>query len=90
MEDQKIITLDNPIKVGDIEVTSLTLREPTAGELERATLKDRPISVTLDLLAMVAGVPRSIVEKLPSRKLKEASQFISGFTEDGPSTGETQ
>jgi hypothetical protein len=90
MEDEKIITLDKLIKVGDLEYTSLTLREPTAGELERATLKDRAISVTLDLIAMVAGVPRGVVEKLPSRKLKEASEYVSGFTDDGPKTGETE
>jgi hypothetical protein len=89
MEDEKIITLKKPIKVGDMEFSSLTLREPTAGELERATKHDRPISVSIDLIAMVAGVPRAVAERLPSRKLKEASEFIGGFSEDSQETGET-
>ncbi|HDR9065477.1 TPA: phage tail assembly protein [Burkholderia contaminans] len=90
MEDEKIITLAKPIKVGDMEYQSLTLREPTAGELERATREGRSgLTTTIDLIAMVAGVPRTVAEKLPSRKLTEASKFIAGFTDDGPETGET-
>jgi len=91
MEDTKIITLNKPIVIGEDTYSLLTLREPEAGELERATKGDRAgLTVTIDLIAMVAGVPRKVAEKLPSRKLSEAAKFIEGFTEDGPQTGEAQ
>jgi hypothetical protein len=89
MEDTKVITLDKPIVVGETSYESLTLREPEAGELERATKGDRAgLTVTIDLISMIAGVPRKVAEKLPSRKLSEAAQFIEGFTVTGPQTGE--
>ncbi|AUT47014.1 phage tail assembly protein [Achromobacter sp. AONIH1] len=91
MEDQKLIPLDPPIMIGDMEYFSIALREPTAGELERATKGNPPAMKTvIDLLAMVAGVPRQVIEKLPQRKFREASEYVSGFTEDGPTTGEDQ
>ena len=48
------------------------------------------MKTVIDLLAMVAGVPRQVIEKLPQRKFREASEYVSGFTEDGPTTGEDQ
>lgn len=90
MEDEKIIVLTKPIKVGDLECNSLTLREPTAGELERATKGGKSgLTMTIDLIAMIAGVPRAVAEKIPSRKLTEASKFIEGFTDDGSETTST-
>ncbi len=90
MDDQKVIRLRKPVKLGDEEFSSLTLREPTAGELERATTAERGITVTINLIAMVAGVPRQVVERISGRELKEAAAFLEGFTEDGPTTGATQ
>ena len=88
MEDQKTIVFKNPIVVDAGTFEQITLREPTAGELERATKGNREgVTVTIDLIAMVAGVPRLVAEKLPARKFSEAARFIEGFTEDGPPTG---
>ncbi|HZG31905.1 MAG TPA: phage tail assembly protein [Sphingopyxis sp.] len=36
----KTITLDDPIKRGDTEITAITLRKPQAGELRGLTLED--------------------------------------------------
>ncbi|KVZ18639.1 hypothetical protein WT88_29610 [Burkholderia stagnalis] len=90
MEDQKILTLRKPVKIGDETFTTLTLREPTAGELERATVAERGLTVTINLISMVAGVPRQVVERITGRDLREAASFLEGFTEDGPTTGATQ
>ncbi|CAB3779404.1 hypothetical protein LMG28688_00831 [Paraburkholderia caffeinitolerans] len=96
MEDEKIIVLKKPITIGDLEYPTLTLREPTAGELERATKGGKTgLTMMIDLIAMIAGVPRVVIEKLPSRQLTEANKFIEGFTDDGseatstPESGET-
>lgn len=90
MEDEQIITLDKPVKIGDMEYHSLTLREPTAGEIERATAKDeRGISVTINLISMVAAVPRKVVENLPQRKFQKAAEIIESFTDTSETTGKT-
>lgn len=89
MEDVKILTLRKPVTMGDETITSLTLREPTAGELERATAKGTGMTVAINLMSMVSGQPRQIIEKMGSRDFKEATAFIEGFTEDGPKDGAT-
>jgi hypothetical protein len=89
MEDQKVINLRKAVKLGDDTYTSITLREPTAGELERATRDGRAgLTVAIDLIAMVAAVPRKVIEGITGRDLREASDYIEGFTEDGPTAGQ--
>lgn len=89
MEDEKILTLRKAVRLGDDTYATLTLREPTAGELERATRDGRSgLTVTIDLISMVAAVPRQVIEKITGRDLREAADYIGGFTEDGPTTGE--
>ena len=82
MEDQKLIPLNPPITIGDMEYSSISLREPTAGELERATKGNPPAMKTvIDLLAMVAGVPRQVIKVAAAQVQGEASEYVSGFTE---------
>lgn len=51
----KTITLDAPIKRGDTEITSLTLRKPSAGELRGVTLTD---VLQMDVTALIRVIPR--------------------------------
>ena len=92
--DEKIITLRKPVVLGKGEdaltYSTLTLREPTAGELEKATLLPTNVGVSITLISLVAGIPRSAAEKLCQRDLREASDYLGGFTEDGPETGPTE
>lgn len=93
--EEKILTLRKPVVLGKGEdaltYDKLTLREPTAGELEKATGNATSnVSISITLIHLVAGVPRGVVEKIGQRDLKEASDYLGGFTEDGPETGQTE
>ncbi len=51
----KTITLDTPIKRGDNDITSISLRKPAAGELRGITLTDL---LQMDVTALTKVVPR--------------------------------
>lgn len=89
MELEKTITLRKPVVLGDVTYGELALREPTAGELEKASSATTQIGVVINLIQLVAKVPRTVVEKLGQRDLKDASAFLESFTEDSPPAGET-
>lgn len=85
-DEQEIITLHKPVKVGDIPYDTLTLREPTAGQLEKASKADTQIGVAISLIALVAKVPRTVIERLCQRDLKTVSDFLGRFSDDAPET----
>ncbi|QJD91806.1 phage tail assembly protein [Duganella dendranthematis] len=92
--DEITITLRKPVTVGKtaksdgVTYDSLDLREPNAGELEKASKSATDIGVVLNLISLVAKVPRAVAEGLCQRDLKEASDFLARFNEDAPATGE--
>ena len=90
MELEKTITLRKPVVLGDITYSELALREPTAGELEKASSATTQIGVVINLIQLVAKVPRRVAEGLGQRDLKEASSFLESFTEDSPAAGEIE
>lgn len=51
----KSITLDTPIKRGDNDITTITLRKPASGELRGVTLTDL---LQMDVAAISKVVPR--------------------------------
>lgn len=51
----KPITLDTPIKRGDNDIATVTLRKPSAGELRGVTLTDL---LQMDVSALTKVVPR--------------------------------
>ena len=93
-QDEISITLRKPVTVGQtaksdgVVYATLDLREPTAGELEKASKSATDIGVVLNLISLVAKVPRAVAEGLCQRDLKEASDFLGRFNEDAPATGE--
>lgn len=91
--DEKTVTLRRPVFLGKgdkaIEYGHLDLREPTAGELEKASKATTQIGVVLNLISLVAKVPRAVAEGLCQRDLKEVSDFLGSFNEDDPETGAT-
>lgn len=89
-QDEITITLRKPVKLGEQEYTTLDLREPTAGELEKASSATTNMGVVINLIHLVAKVPRKVVEGLSQRDLKEAGAFLEGFNEPSPATGETE
>ena len=93
--EEKVINLRKPVVLGTgenaMQYDSLTLREPTAGELEKATsTATNNIGMSITLIHLVSGVPRAAVAKIGQRDLQEASDYLGGFTEDGPTTGQTE
>lgn len=91
--DEKTITLRRPVILGKgdkaVEYTQLDLREPTAGELEKASKATTQVGVALNLISMIAKVPRTVVEGMCQRDLKEASDFLGSFNDDDRETGGT-
>lgn len=93
--EEKVIKLRKPVVLGTgenaMQYDSLTLLEPTAGELEKATsTATNNIGMSITLIHLVSGVPRAAVAKIGQRDLREASDYLGGFTEDGPTTGQTE
>lgn len=87
--DEKTVVLRKPVKLGSVEYASLDLREPTAGELAKASKAGGNVDVAITLITLIAKVPRGAVEKLSQRDLQEASDFLGSFTLDGLPTGAT-
>ncbi len=87
LEDEIIITLSKPVTIGkgDAAITyhELKLREPTAGELEKATRADTSIGAAITLISLIATIPRGVVERISKRDLVAANAFLEGFTEPG-------
>jgi hypothetical protein len=90
--EEKTIKLRKPVKLGsgETEVTydSLNLREPTAGELDKAMSASSNIGIGIMLIHLISGVPKSAVEKLCQRDFTEANEYLGGFTDDGPTAAE--
>ncbi|VVP61904.1 hypothetical protein PS870_06473 [Pseudomonas fluorescens] len=86
-EDEKTITLIKPVTIGKgesaITYDELKLREPNAGELEKAARADTSIGVVINMISLIGGVPRTVAEKLCRRDLAAASSFLEGFTTPG-------
>lgn len=73
-----VLTLDNPVTLGELSYTSVILREPTAGEW---MLWDKLSGIDADIMAVsvVSGIPEAAVRKLPASKLLQASRYLAGF-----------
>jgi len=86
-EDEITITLSKPVIIGKAEnsVTydEIKLREPTAGEMEKAARADTMIGSAITLISLVGAIPRGAVEKFSKRDLVAANKFLEGFTEAG-------
>jgi hypothetical protein len=87
--DEKRMMLRKPVKLGEVMYESLDLREPTAGELEKASAASTQVGQAIILISLVAKMPRGAVEKICQRDLKEASDFLGSFSDDFPETGDT-
>ncbi len=88
MEEEKILKLRKPVTLGGDTYTELRLREPTAGDLKKASAAPGNVAASILLIAIVANVPPAAVEQLCQRDFMAADAFLSGFSEPSP-TGET-
>lgn len=83
------ITLKRPAKVGDVEYPTITLCEPTAGQLEEAGMNGRTgTAFNVALISINASIPLTAARSLLKTDYDKAVVFLSGFTGDAPPTGE--
>ncbi|WP_288935514.1 phage tail assembly protein [uncultured Sphingomonas sp.] len=78
LDEDLILTLTRPIEGPAGPVTELVIREPTAAEIMQW---DKLMGAEADVkaISVVAGVPMSVVEKLPARIFYRASRRIGAF-----------
>jgi hypothetical protein len=87
-EEEKVITLRKAVELGPLTYAEISLREPTAGELEKAAKAGSRVGETISLIAMVAKIPRTAAERLSQRDLLEAADFFGTFYPSGEPTEE--
>lgn len=90
------LTIDPPIELQRGRYDTLELREPTAKQmlnaeahLRRGVNMESVRLREIELVAAVSGWPKPAVELLPISKLVEAADFLLGFSQAGPATGES-
>jgi hypothetical protein len=87
MQDEITIELSAPVSIGKGEAAviyeKLDLREPTAGELEKASRADTSVGSAITLISLITAIPRGAVEKIKKRDLVAANRFLEGFTDAG-------
>jgi hypothetical protein len=91
MQDEITIELRKPVSVGKGDAAviyeKLDLREPSAGELEKASRADTSVGSAITLISLITSIPRGAVEKISKRDLVAANRFLEGFTDAGQSVG---
>lgn len=87
--DVKVVTLTEPVKHGDEEVTKLEFRRgPKAKDM-----KGIPVGVTLEgdhlitLVARLTGYPPSVIGEIELVDLMECGRAVGDFLSRGPQTG---
>jgi hypothetical protein len=88
-EEEITIQLSKPVIIGtgttEQTYTELVLREPTAGEIEKATRADTPAGSAITLISLITKIPRTAIERISKRDLVAANKFLEGFTDAGNS-----
>lgn len=81
MEENKVIQLVKPIKLGDApEITEITLSEPTAGQIEQALKEPTTTTSNIVLIAMIAKLAPAQVRAMGLRDFNKCVTFLEGFT----------
>lgn len=93
LPDELLLPLRRPLVTAKGEVSTLSLREPTAGEIDKFTrtmAREGNIAAMLGLITAVSGIDKPLLEKLGARDFVKASEYLDGFMAASPKTGETQ
>lgn len=89
METTKVMTLLTPVKLGDIEYNEISLREPTAGDMEAAqNAGPNGMTSNMTLISRVAAVPMAAVRLMGARDHQAAMAFLLPFMTTAPATGD--
>lgn len=84
------LNLTKPVSIGKGEgalvYEAIELREPNAGELEKAARLDTSVGSLITLISLVAKIPRGAVEKFSRTDLQAAENALGSFTGGGQTT----
>lgn len=84
MNNTNILTLETPIKRGEVEITSITLRKPDAGALRGVSMRgllDMQVDDIVKVLPRISEPPLIDAEanRLDPADLLQAGVVIAGF-----------
>ena len=92
LETPKTFTLITPIQAGDVEVTELILREPTAGDIEKLQADQEKHGAATALILLIAKqtkVAAVDVRKVSARDFNKLSGYLGSFLESGEKSSES-
>lgn len=78
--DELVIGLRKSVELTGQVYTELRLREPTCGEVAAAQKVGGGMVADIILVSLVSGVPKPAVEKIGYRDVKQAIDYLTGFT----------
>lgn len=92
IETTVTVVLRKPIGPKEKQITELTLREPTAGELalaEQAGAKKGGNEQMIALIGFSSGVHSSLIRNMLGGDFNKCAEIIGNFFEIGQGTGAT-
>jgi hypothetical protein len=89
LPEELVITLRKPIILGGETYDTMTLREPEAGQIDKVskTAAGNAYGSNLQLIELVSGLPRPVVNKIGVRDVNKALAYLLGFMPEGRETG---
>lgn len=88
METEKTMQLRVPVTVADKTYSEITLQEPTASQIAAAGENGGSAAkMDIDLISMVAAVPKAVINKLCARDFTDCRIFLAGFLRGDQETG---
>jgi Phage tail assembly chaperone proteins, E, or 41 or 14 len=88
-EDPYILKLSKPISIGTEVYEEITLTEPTAGQVEKASAAPNASASNIVLVSMVSNVPELIIRRMTYRDFSKAVAYLENFLRDGRKAGES-
>jgi len=86
-EEEVTLELIKPVSIGKgegaVQYTEIKLREPNAGELEKAARADTNIGSLITMISLISAIPRSAVEKFSRADIQAAEALLGSFTGGG-------
>jgi len=74
------LQLSKPISIGEQNYESITLTEPTVGQLIEAGKATGPLAQIAKLINLNGKVPESVVNKMLQRDFQKAADFFGHFS----------
>lgn len=89
MDDTLELQLREPIKIGDVEFSTLSLSEPTGDQLVKSSKAGNPMEQLIALIQLNAKVPKTVVDRMKQRDLNKAADFFGHFGDETSTTSGT-